>query len=42
MKKIEIEMEMLLYIMTKKIHGNSRIHVKSIWNHIVLQSGEVD
>jgi hypothetical protein len=38
MKKIEIQM--LLYTL-KKNYGNSKIHVKSIWYHIVLQSDGV-
>jgi hypothetical protein len=29
---------MLLYTLTKKFIENSKIHVKSIWYHIVLQS----
>jgi len=30
---------MLLYTLTKKFHKSSKIHVKSIWYYIVLQSG---
>jgi len=32
MKKIEVQM-FIIHI-DKKIHGSSRIHFKSIWNHI--------
>jgi hypothetical protein len=32
---------MLLYTLTKKIHGSLKKHIECIWYHIVLQSDKV-
>jgi hypothetical protein len=39
MKKIEVQM--LSYTLTKKFMEVQKKHVKFIWYHTVLQSGEV-